>query len=96
MGIRVRLLPASIDDGDNRRYLVVSISDTGIGIPPEEQTRIFDRFYRVETPISVEAGGPGVGLTIAKELVERHGGRIWVESEPGVGSTFTFIIPQAD
>jgi PAS domain S-box-containing protein len=94
--VRVRVLPADVFSRDDRGYLVVSISDTGIGIPPEEQSRVFERFYRVDTPLSVEAGGPGVGLSIAKELVERHGGRIWVDSKEGEGSTFTFIIPLAD
>ena len=94
--LRVRVLPADVFSRDDRGYLVVSISDTGIGIPPEEQAKVFERFYRVDTPLSIEAGGPGVGLSIAKELVERHGGRIWVDSKVGEGSTFTFIVPLAE
>ena len=93
--MRVSVLPQDVFSRDDRGYLVVSISDTGIGIPSEEQARIFKRFYRVDTSLSIEAGGPGVGLSIAKELVELHGGRIWVESQAGEGSTFTFIIPLA-
>ncbi len=96
ISMRVRVLPADVFARDDRGYLVVSISDTGIGIPPEEQSRVFERFYRVDTPLSIEAGGPGVGLSIAKELIERHGGRIWVDSRVGEGSTFTFIVPLAD
>jgi signal transduction histidine kinase len=93
--MRVRVLPPDVFTRDDRGYLVVAISDSGIGIPPEEQTRIFERFYRVDNPLSIQAGGPGVGLTIARELVERHGGRIWVDSKVDEGSTFTFIIPLA-
>jgi signal transduction histidine kinase len=93
--LRVRVLPADVFSRDDRGYLVVSISDTGIGIPAEEQAKVFERFYRVDTPLSIEAGGPGVGLAIAKELVERHNGRIWLESKVGEGSTFTFIVPLA-
>lgn len=73
---------------------IVSVRDTGIGIPPEEQERIFDRFYQVSDSLTREHGGMGLGLTIAKGMVELCGGRIWVESEVGQGSTFTFIIPR--
>lgn len=72
----------------------VSVSDTGIGIPPEEHERIFDRFYQVEDSLRRRQGGIGLGLAIAKGLVELCGGRIWVESQVGRGSTFTFTIPQ--
>jgi len=66
-----------------------------VGIAPEEHSRIFERYYRVESPLSVKAGGPGMGLAIVKSLVEAHGGRIWVESKIGVGSTFSFTVPAA-
>jgi signal transduction histidine kinase/ActR/RegA family two-component response regulator len=72
----------------------VSVSDTGVGIPPEEYERIFDRFYQVEDSLRRRQGGIGLGLAIAKGLVELCGGRIWVESQVGRGSTFTFTIPQ--
>jgi histidine kinase len=70
----------------------VSIKDTGIGIPPEHLPNVFTRFYRVDKSRSRNAGGgSGIGLTIAKHLIEAHGGRIWVESEgEGKGSTFSF------
>src|SRR5256885_15513287 len=76
--------------------VVITVSDTGIGIPKADQPRIFERFYRVDVARSREAGGTGLGLSIAKHLVEVHGGRIWVESELGQGSRFHFSIPIFD
>ncbi|MBI2758964.1 MAG: HAMP domain-containing protein [Chloroflexi bacterium] len=75
----------------------ISVRDTGIGIPPEHLSHIFDRFYRVDKSRSRQAGGgSGIGLTIARALVEAHGGHIWVESEgEGQGSAFTFTLPIA-
>jgi two-component system, OmpR family, phosphate regulon sensor histidine kinase PhoR len=76
--------------------VVFTVSDTGIGIPTADQPRIFERFYRVDVARSREAGGTGLGLAIAKHLVEVHGGRLWVESEVGVGSRFHFSVPLFD
>lgn len=74
--------------------IIVRITDTGIGIPPEHLPHLFTRFYRVDKSRSRAGGGSGIGLTIAKSIVESHGGRIWVESGgPGKGSTFTFTLP---
>jgi len=70
--------------------LVVSVQDTGIGIDPEAQPRIFDRFWQVQ---STPRRGSGLGLAIARGIVEAHGGRIWVESQPGCGSVFSFSLP---
>jgi signal transduction histidine kinase len=73
----------------------VSVADTGIGIPPEEQDRIFERFFQVERSLDRNYEGLGLGLSTSKSMVELHGGRIWVESVPGKGSRFTVALPLA-
>ncbi len=73
--------------------VVVTVSDEGIGIAPAEQTRIFDAFYRVDDAPTRRTQGTGLGLYLAKAVVEAHGGRIWVESEPGQGAAFSFSLP---
>jgi two-component system, OmpR family, phosphate regulon sensor histidine kinase PhoR len=75
------------------REAVITVSDTGIGIPTSDRERIFERFYRVDAARSREAGGTGLGLSIAKHIVEAHNGRLWVDSVIGEGSTFSFSIP---
>jgi len=77
-------------------FLQVSVADTGIGIAPKDQEKIFDRFYRADHSLVQEVAGTGLGLSIAKSFVEMHGGEIWVESEPGQGSTFSFTLPLAE
>ena len=74
-------------------YGFVGRFDTGIGIAPEDQAAIFEEFRQVGSDETRMQEGAGLGLTLAKKFVELHGGRIWVESEPGCGSTFTFTLP---
>jgi signal transduction histidine kinase len=76
-------------------WIAVSIEDTGIGIMLEDQPRVFQRFFRADHPLVQYHSGRGLSLSIAKSLVELHGGRIWFQSEAGKGSTFTFTLPVA-
>ena len=82
-----------VASGDQVRVLV---HDTGDGIPPSEQERVFERFYRGERSRARNGAGAGLGLTIARGIVSAHGGRIWVESAPGAGATFVFTLPRGD
>jgi signal transduction histidine kinase len=96
---------ASRDGGDDRqamtqqaqqeaqRMVELCVRDHGIGIPPAHLERIFDRFHRVDTRLTREASGMGLGLAICKRMVELHGGTIWAESESGRGSTFHVWLP---
>jgi len=73
--------------------VLVSVRDTGTGIPPEDLPHVFERFYRADRSRARATGGSGLGLTIAKQIVEAHGGQIWVQSWLGAGSTFAFSLP---
>ena len=85
---------ASIEFADvSAGLLRVSVKDTGIGIKPADQARIFDEFEQVDSSYAREQQGTGLGLALTRQLVVLHGGRIWVQSEEGQGSTFTFVIP---
>jgi PAS domain S-box-containing protein len=74
--------------------VAISVIDTGLGIPPEEHESVFEKFYQVGATTKGVREGTGLGLAITKRLVEQHGGKIWVESEPGQGSRFTFTLPR--
>lgn len=76
-------------------FVVIAVQDQGIGISVEEQKHLFQKFYRVNSSLTREIGGTGLGLYIARSLIERFGGRIWVESQEGKGSTFKFTLPLA-
>jgi two-component system phosphate regulon sensor histidine kinase PhoR len=75
------------------KMIEVFVRDTGMGIPPEDQPRLFERFYRVDKARSRELGGTGLGLAIVKHLVRTHGGEVRVESEMNEGATFFFTLP---
>ena len=80
---------AKVEDGS----FLVAVTDTGVGIAPEDRERIFEEFQQVDSSSTRKKGGTGLGLAIARRIVELHGGRIWVESTPGHGSTFAFTLP---
>jgi signal transduction histidine kinase len=80
---------AGLEDGQFR----VAVADTGPGISPSDQARIFEAFQQVDSSLTRKKGGTGLGLSIARRIVELHGGRLWVESAPGTGSTFSFTVP---
>jgi signal transduction histidine kinase/HAMP domain-containing protein len=81
---------------DYIKGVLISVRDNGVGISPEDQERIFERFYQARPEHIAGHGGMGIGLTIVKHLVELHEGQIWVESEPGKGSTFSFTLPRLE
>lgn len=80
---------------DSKEYVLIQVTDTGGGIPTEDLGRVFSRLYRADNVLIQGVGDTGVGLSIAKALTEAQKGRIWVESEPGVGSTFSVLLPIA-
>jgi signal transduction histidine kinase len=86
IGIKARQTDGSVE---------ISVTDTGIGIALEDQPKIFEEFRQVGTDYAHKIQGTGLGLTLAKKFVELHGGKIWVESEAGKGSTFIFTLPIA-
>ncbi|WCJ59944.1 ATP-binding protein [Fontisphaera persica] len=89
VGGKVEITGQRLDQGMVR----LSVADDGPGVPPESRERIFERFYRVDKARSREAGGTGLGLAIVKHIIQCHGGRAWVESEMGRGSTFHVTLP---
>jgi signal transduction histidine kinase len=77
---------------DDHSYLV-SVKDSGPGIAPEDQPKIFEEFQQADNSNTRKKGGTGLGLAIARKIIELHGGRLWVESVLGEGSTFSFTVP---
>jgi len=77
-------------------HIKVAVIDDGIGIPGRDLPRVFEKFFQVETHLTRRYGGMGLGLSVAKAMVELHGGRIWVESQEGKGSTFVFLLPTGE
>ena len=81
------------DDQATGHHMLISVKDTGEGIPPENLPHIFERFYRVGNSRARSEGGTGLGLAIVKQIAEAHGGRVWAESQLGQGSTFYITLP---
>jgi two-component system phosphate regulon sensor histidine kinase PhoR len=84
----------AVDAMGDGEHVIVRVADNGVGIPAADQPYVFERFYRVETDETSDVGGTGLGLTIVRSVIEKHGGRVWVESRPGSGSVFTFVLPR--
>jgi two-component system OmpR family sensor kinase len=87
--ITVRVAPA-------QDRVLLEVSDTGPGLPPDDADRVFERFYRTDTSRTRESGGTGLGLSIVAALVAAHHGTVTVDSNPGVGTTFTVALPRVD
>ncbi len=85
-GVRVKVESSSAE-------IVFHVADSGPGIPKDQQARLFEPFQQMDTSIRREHGGSGLGLSISKRFVEMHGGKIWMESELGAGTTISFILP---
>jgi signal transduction histidine kinase len=77
-------------------HLVGTVRDTGIGIAPEDHARVFEEFFRADNARTVSPVGSGVGLAIVHRIIDNWGGKVWVESELGLGSKFSFVLPRAD
>lgn len=85
-----------INAKDHDNYVLIEVVDTGIGIPEDEIDKIFDEFFRATNARKVEKDGTGLGLSIAKEIVQRHGGNIWVNSREGLGAKFSFTLHKSN
>lgn len=95
-GIRIgeeKLTPSTQTPEPAKDFIEISVTDTGIGISKENQQRLFQPFQQIETSLTRKYAGTGLGLSLCRRFIELHGGSIWVESEPGKGSRFVFIIP---
>ena len=95
IAIRTQRRPDGRGAGAPKEFILCAVSDTGIGIAPDDQKRLFTKYFRADDPAVLNVAGTGLGLVITKSLVELHGGEIWVESELGKGSTFAFTMPVA-
>jgi signal transduction histidine kinase len=94
-GGQIRIVADGLGDSSASDRLTVSVSDTGLGISPEDRQKVFTKFFRADDSYVRDVPGTGLGLSITKSLIEMHGGEIWFQSEPGKGTTFTFTLPVA-
>jgi len=90
------LVSTGEEEADGRAWATVTVTDSGIGIPEQDLPHVFDRFFRGEGERQIQVSGTGLGLAIVKEIVELHGGRVTVESQVGVGTTFVVWLPLAE
>jgi signal transduction histidine kinase len=88
--------PVEVKCHPEDKQVVISVTDEGMGINPEDAEHLFERYYRVDSSQTRHISGFGIGLYLSAEIVQHHGGKIWVESEPGKGSTFYFSLPVED
>jgi signal transduction histidine kinase len=84
----------TVDVEETENHIAISVTDDGLGIPAADQPYVFDKFFRVDLPETRDIPGSGLGLSIVKSVVEQHGGRVWLESAHGRGSTFTLLLPK--
>lgn len=83
-----------VEASEGKGHITITVTDDGIGIPLADQPYVFDKFFRVDAPETFDVPGTGLGLSIVRSVVEKHGGRVWVASRPGEGSTFTVLLPK--
>jgi signal transduction histidine kinase len=95
LSVKAHVAPDDAPSGWEHGYVEVSLSDTGIGMPADKISRIFDKFYQVDASATRSYGGTGLGLALVKQIMESHGTTVTVESTPDVGSTFRFRLPIA-
>jgi len=95
VGGRICVATEVVADRVGKKYVTLTVADDGVGIALEDQTRIFERFFRVDKARSRKTGGTGLGLSITMQAVQQHGGTVEVESRPGEGATFTVRLPYA-
>jgi len=91
--VAVRARPVSGEDG--APGVELAVQDSGIGIPKDLQAKVFERFYQVDGSLKRQYGGAGIGLAVVKQIIEAHGSRVFLDSEPGCGATFRFVLPTA-
>jgi signal transduction histidine kinase len=94
-GGEISVCAKQMTGADGHTVVEIAVQDTGIGIPADQHEKIFDRFYQVDSSLTRQYGGVGIGLAVVKQCIEAHGSTVTVESEPGKGSTFRFALPLA-
>jgi signal transduction histidine kinase len=94
-GGRVVVRASAVDGADGRPGVELAVADTGIGIARELQGKVFERFFQADSSLKRQYSGTGIGLAVVKQIIEAHGSRVHLDSEPGQGATFRFVLPAA-